>query len=73
MKIYVTFGQEHIHKINNKVFDKDCVAMIEVDNYAAGREKAFELFGKKFFTTHREEQVTEKLLSFYPRGIISVQ
>lgn len=29
MKTYVTFGQAHVHRINGKTFDADCVACIE--------------------------------------------
>lgn len=28
-KTYVTFGQDHSHHIYGKLFDKDCVAVIE--------------------------------------------
>lgn len=43
MKTYVTFGQSHRHIINGKVFNKDCVAVVNGD-----RKKVFETFGTKF-------------------------
>lgn len=43
MKTFVTFGQTHVHSINGKTFDKDCVAVVSGD-----RDKVFEIFGTKF-------------------------
>jgi len=40
MKTFVTFGQVHKHEIDDKLFDKDCVAIVDGD-----RERVFELFG----------------------------
>lgn len=73
MKTYVTFGQVHYHIIDNKVFDKDCVAVIEADNEAKGRNMAFELFGPKFFTTYTEETFDPSDLEYFPRGLIRVE
>ena len=71
MKVYVTFGFAHIHNVNGKVFNHNCVAEIDADDYFAGREKAFELFGPKFCTTyHKLEDVNMK---YYPRGLINVE
>ena len=70
MKVYVTFGQIHVHSVNGKTFDKDSIASIKCENYADGRRLAFEYFGPQFFTTYRA--VDDEMLSFYPRGIIEV-
>jgi hypothetical protein len=69
MKIYVTFGQSHIHKINGIVIDKDCIVEFEVKNHKEGREKAFGIFGDKFFTTHEE---INSVINYFPRGIIKL-
>ncbi len=68
MKVYVTFGQVHVHSVNGKTFDKDSVALFEAETYGDGRKKAFEYFDNKFFTTYTEEPD----MSFFPRGIIEV-
>ncbi len=68
MKIYITFGQIHIHKINHKTFDKDSVAVLDCKDHAQGREIAFNLFGDKFFTTYTDEPD----IKYFPRGIIEV-
>jgi len=73
MKIYVTFGQEHKHYVNGKVFDKDCVAVIESQDAALGRKVAFEVFDGVFATTYREDQFTPEILKYFPRGLISLE
>lgn len=73
MKTYVTFGQDHIHKINSIVFDKDCVALIESNSTKEGREKAFALFGRKFCFEYPEDHFDFESLHYYPRGIIPVE
>ncbi len=72
MKAYFTFGQGHVHSVNGKTFDKDCVASIECKDYLQGRLDAFELFGNAFHNQYMDEELTEEILSYYPRGIIEV-
>ena len=67
MKTYVTFGQIHIHSVNGKTFDKDCVALVNGD-----RNKVVEYFGYQFCFTYSEEDWDDKNLEWYPRGIIEV-
>lgn len=67
MKTYVTFGQDHIHKIGEDVFDKDCVAVVNGD-----REKVFEIFGPVFCFEYPEERWDERNMRFFPRGYIEV-
>ena len=67
MKTYVTFGQEHVHRINGKTFDKDCVAVLEGD-----RNTVFQLFGQKFCFEYPEDQWDDKKIVHYPRGYIEV-
>lgn len=73
MKIYVTFGQIHRHKINGKVYDKDCVAVIEAKSYSEGRRIAESMFGRKFCFTYDEHDWKECSMAFYPRGYIYVE
>ena len=72
MKNYVTFGQGHVHSVNGKTFDKDCVAVYEtVDDEKAGRAMAFELFGDKFHR-HLVKEPGDEFMSFFPRGFLHV-
>lgn len=70
MKLYVTFGQAHKHKIDKLIFDKDCVAVIKCDSYKEGRDRAFELFGPKFCFTYLEKEFKLEHMTFFPRGFI---
>lgn len=67
MKTFVTFGQDHIHKIGDKVFDKDCVAIVN-----GGRDKVFEIFGPRFCFEYREDLWDEEDMKYFPRGYITV-
>jgi hypothetical protein len=72
-KTYVTFGQIHVHSVNGKTFDKDCVAVIESETWKEGRDKAFEYFGPKFGTSYFEtEWKHDRMMQFFPRGYINV-
>lgn len=72
MKNYVTFGQDHVHRVNEKTFDCDCVAFYESEDYSTGRDKAFELFGQKFSFHYVEKDFDFSSMRFYPRGFIEV-
>lgn len=73
MKLFISFGQVHCHSINGKTFDKNCIAEIECNDYKHGREKAFEYFGDKFAFDYLEKELNEKVMSYFPRGIIKVE
>lgn len=68
MKTYVTFGQEHIHRIGGQVFDRDCVAVVE-----GGRDQVFELFGPKFCFEYSEDAWDAGKMKYFPRGYIEVE
>ncbi len=72
MKTYVTFGQNHTHTIGEKVFNKDCVAIIECTNAEQGRELAFKYFGNKFCFEYPEEYFDFTSMKYFPRGFIAV-
>lgn len=69
---YITFGQSHIHKIDNKTFDKDCVAVIISDSANEGRKLAFEIFGTKFCFEYPEDKFDHSKMKYFPRGYIEV-
>jgi len=71
-KTYVTFGIEHVHMINGMIFDNECVALIETDKKSEGREKAFEVFGRKFCFEYPEKHFDMIMMRHFPRGIIRV-
>lgn len=65
---YITFGQIHVHSVNGKTFDKDCVAVVKTKNMKAARIIAFEKFNAKFH--HCLE--TKPNMSFFPRGFVAL-
>ena len=72
MKIYISFGQCHVHTVNGNTFDKDSLCEIECASREEGRAKAFEVFGDKFFTDYSEGQLPN-ILHYYPRGPIPLE
>lgn len=72
MKIYITFGQIHVHSVNGKTFDKDCVAVIEAESEIAGRAKAFEYFKKEWHQSCTEDGMNKEMMSYFPRGLMPV-
>ena len=73
MKCYFTFGQDHIHRVNGEVLDRDCVVAINGADYEACRSRAFELFGNKFCMQYGGSQITPQFMVYYPRGIIEIE
>lgn len=73
MKHYVTFGQTHVHSVEGKTFDKDCVAVFKAETSKEGRELAFQHFGPKFCFHYTEEEWDEDNMKWYPRGYLEIQ
>jgi hypothetical protein len=72
---YLTFGQVHHHELFDKELDRDTVAMIPAEDYQAGRRKAFRYFEDKYCWFYDEEEFNtnrEKLLSYFPKGIVEL-
>ena len=72
-KTIITFGFDHRHRVNGKIFDKDCVAVIEADTQREGREMAFKLFGPQWCMEYFEGEWKEEQLRWFPRGYINVK
>lgn len=72
MKTYVTFGSDHMHKINGHTIDNNCVAVIKSESAERGRELAFDMFGPKFSMEYPEDHFKMESMRFYPRGFIEV-
>lgn len=68
MKTFVTFGQDHIHRINGKVFDHNCVAIVN-----GNRDDVFKIFGSKFCFEYSEDFWDDKTMKYYPRGYLEVE
>ena len=68
-KYIITFGQEHRHEIDGKVFDRNCVAEVEAENELEARN----LFMPEFCFSYPEESFSENNMSFFPRGKISIK
>ena len=70
-KFYITFGQVHVHSVNGKTFDKDCLAEIESDSQAEAHQKAMDIFNKKFHNCY-DENMLDEIIEYFPRGVISL-
>jgi len=69
MKTFVTFGEDHIHKIGGEVYDKDCIAVVD-----GGQTEVFKLFELQFCRAVPEEQWDDEIMKrYYPRGYIAVE
>ena len=71
-KVYITFGQEHVHSYNGKTFDKDCVGIVYGRDYSAARHLAFGIFSGVFATSYSEDEWKKVDMALFPRGFIEV-
>lgn len=62
---WFTFGQAHVHSVNGKTFDKDCVVEITSED---PRITMFNTFGTKWSF----EYDVEPPMQHFPRGIIKL-
>ena len=65
MTTYITFGQIHVHSVNGKTFDKDCVAIVDLPE-----DEAREIFWPKFHNSFTD--IEKVKIDYYPRGFIHV-
>ena len=71
MQIYISFGQVHAHRVNNKTFDCNTLAEISCESHKHGRELAFEYFGDKFFSSYTEAEIADpEFMKWFPHGIL---
>ena len=70
-KYYITFGQVHVHSVNGKTFDKDCLAEIEAGSKEEAHTFAMEIF-KGIFHQCYPESMLEEIIDYFPRGVIKV-
>jgi len=62
---YFTFGQDHIHTVNGRVFDKDTI--VEISS-PSPRDTMFEIFGCKWSMQYN----IPPDLKHFPKGIIKL-
>lgn len=65
---WFSFGQTHVHSVNGKTFDKDCLVEITSDD---PRQTMFDTFGDKWSMQYDESR-KEKSLHYYRRGVIKL-
>lgn len=71
-EFYITFGQSHIHQVDNTIFNKDCVAVIFAEDEMKARDIAFEYFGPKFCTSYTKKTWNDNNNHYFPRGFINL-
>ena len=73
MRSMVQFGFDHVHSIDGKIFDKDCVGVISGKDPDDCRRIAFEYFGKDFCIETPEFHFNfDKMYKYFDRGFINV-
>ncbi len=65
----VTFGQEHVHDINEQTFNHNCVARV----LAYNEEEARALFMPNFCFSYSAESWDEESIKYFPRGYIDIE
>ena len=70
-KFYITFGQVHVHSVNGKTLDKDCLAEIEAESHGAAHALAMDIFKGVFHQCLLEKELPE-VIHYFPRGIIKI-
>lgn len=69
MKLYITFGQAHAHRVNGNTFDCNSVAAINCQDEREGRSLAYEYFDKGKFAFSYTKCPD---LKYFRRGVIEV-
>lgn len=72
MEVIVTFGQSHTHRVNNRTFDCNCVAVIKCDDYEQGRKLAFTYFNDKWHQCVPRDKWNKEHMIYFPRGYMGV-
>lgn len=69
---YVTFGQEHTHRLNNQTYDCDSILLVQAVNELTAREELNRMFEGKWSSIYTEEMYEKNDLgSYFPRGILN--
>lgn len=68
-KYYFSFGQAHKHRIGDKLFDKDVIAVVEAEDASAASVRMHEVFGTKWGSLYHKEPT----MSYYHRGFLKLE
>ena len=66
---YFTFGQQHIHKVDGFLYDKDIVVEITAAN---PRAEMFRIFGDRWAAEYENLQAVE-VEKYYSRGVKKIK
>jgi len=66
-KYYVTFGQVHIHRIGDTVFDKDCVAVVDAYSIDHAMKILDKYFGERYSRIFDNLDFVK--MQYYPKGV----
>lgn len=67
---YFSFGQAHVHKLNDVILDKDI--LLKIVSRTPARQVMFNLFGSAWCNEIFTVPDDEDLANFYPRGIYTL-
>ena len=70
MNFYISFGQAHAHRINNRTYDCDSLMLVQADDEIAARLHVHKLTGGRWCGTYKAEDLPT-VLGFFPRGVIN--
>lgn len=70
MKFYISFGQNHTHRINGHTYDCDSLMLVEALSEVEARLHVINLIGRKWAFMYPEGDLTETL-PYFPRGVIN--
>ena len=74
MNHYFTFGQSHVHRIQGKTIDCDCVARVKADTHEEARNFIFmETEGRFCFSYDDSSWSEEEQMPYFPRGYIDLE
>ena len=68
-KLYVTFGENHVHFINKKQLDKNCIGVFKCNTIEEGYVQINELFGNGFNMAFQEAAFFGGDLKHFPDGL----
>ena len=71
MNFYISFGQAHAHRINNRTYDCDSLMLVQAETEIAARLHVRMLTGGLWSGTYKAEDLPD-VLRYFPRGVINV-
>ena len=69
---FITFGFDHNHEVDGKLFDKDTVAVIQANSYEEGRQIAMDTFGKVWCMEYPMNYFNIEKMEYFPNGFVAL-